>query len=200
MCSSDLSEKTMTFRAALRIAAPVLLLPFLSRAQQVPRPAPDLTINYPDGQTKHLSDYHGKVVALAFISVVCPHCQHATEILTKMQNELSARGFQVLEVALDPDAKTTVPGFVSQLHPSFPVGFTGDYMSVVRFLALPNQRPLYPLFTIVDRKGVIQFEATGRDDIFANEAGEAQNLRAEVLKVLKEGGHPRASAKARTQG
>jgi len=178
----------MTFRAARRITAALLLAASASMAQQVPRPASDVTITFPDGQTKKLSDYRGKVVALTYISVSCPHCQHTTEMLTRLQNELGPRGFQALDVALDPDAKTTVPTFVSQFHPSFPVGFTADYPAVVKFLQLPSgQRPFYPLFSIVDRNGVIQFEATGRDQVLANEAAEEQNLRTEILKVLKEG-------------
>ena len=181
------SKMIMSFRAARLIIAALLLAASVSIAQPVPRPATDVTITFPDGQTKKLSDYHGKVVAIAFISVSCPHCQHTTEILTKLQNELGARGFQALDVALDPDAKSSVPTFVSQFHPSFPVGFTADYPEVVKFLQLPStQRPFYPLFSIVDRAGVIQFEATGRDQVLANEAAEEQNLRTEILKVLKE--------------
>lgn len=179
------SKLTMTFRAALRIAVP-LLAASLAIAQQVPRPAPDLTVSLPDGTTKQLGDYRGKVVVVVFISVTCPHCQRTTQILTQLEKELGPRGLQVLECALDPDAKTSVPGFVSQFHPNFPVGYTADYQTVARFLALPpDQRPLYPLMTIVDRGGVIQFEATGRDQFLANEDAEEQNLRTELLKLLK---------------
>ena len=187
------SKQIMILRTALWLFASLAI------AQQVPRDAEDLTITYPDGQTKQLADYRGKVVPVAFISVTCPHCQHTTEILTHLQNELGPRGLQVLEVALDPDAKTTVPGFISQFRPSFPIGFTADYPSVARFLQLPNtQRPLYPLFAVVDRKGVIQFEATGRDDILANEANQEAKLRTELLRILKESGHQHAAAKTKT--
>ncbi len=52
----------------LRIAAALLCLtPFLSRAAEIPRPAPDIAITMPDGSKMHMSDFKGKVTFVCFI-------------------------------------------------------------------------------------------------------------------------------------
>jgi len=164
----------------------LLLLACSVFAQQVPRPAADLTISYPDGHKARLADYRGKVVLLACISTSCPHCRRATEVLTRIQNDLGPRGLQVLETALNQDAQTTVPGFVAELHPSFPVGYI-TVSEAWDFLALPDTaRLLYPIVAIIDRGGTVRFQATGKDEVVADEASQEKNLRAEVEKVLNE--------------
>jgi len=176
------------FRGAALLAAS------LAFAQQVPRPAADLTISYLDGHKARLADYRGKVVLLACISTTCPHCKRATAVLTRLQNEFGPKGLQVLETALDHDAQTSVPGFVSETHPSFPVG----YITVNQawdFLALPDTaRLMYPIVAIIDRGGNVRFQATGADAVLSNEDTQEASLRQEIDKVLKEPGHGRRAA------
>jgi cytochrome oxidase Cu insertion factor (SCO1/SenC/PrrC family) len=181
-----------------RVALAVLCASF-ALAYDVPRPAADLTINYPDGHTARVADYRGKVVAMVFISTTCPHCQHTTEVLTRLQNKFGSRGFQVLEASLDPDAKTAVPRFVEQFHPSFPVGYV-DRINAATFLKFsPEVRQFLPFFTIIDRGGTVRFEATGGDEVLSNEGAQEQNLSTEIQKVLDESARKHASSKHRQQ-
>jgi cytochrome oxidase Cu insertion factor (SCO1/SenC/PrrC family) len=181
----------------MRRAALALLCASFALAYDVPRPAPDLRINYPDGHTAKLADYRGKVVAVVFISTTCPHCQRTTEVLTRLQNKFGPRGFQVLEASLDPDAKTAVPRFVQQFQPSFPVGFV-DRVDAASFLKFsPEVRQFLPFFTIVGRGNTIRFQATGGDEILSNEGAQEQNLTVEIQKVLNEGARQHASSKRR---
>src|SRR5579884_1725270 len=170
----------------LRRVSAALLCASFALAYDVPRPAPDLTINYPDGHTAKLADYRGKVVAMVFISTTCPHCQHTTEALTRLQTKFGPRGFQVLEASIDPDAQTAVPLFVNQFHPNFPVGYV-DRMSAANYLRFSKEvRMFLPFFTMVDRGGTIRFEATGGDEVLSNEAAQEHNISVEVEKVLNE--------------
>src|SRR5579884_380035 len=170
----------------LRRVSAALLCASFALAYDVPRPAPDLTINYPDGHTAKLADYRGKVVAMVFISTTCPHCQHTTEALMHLQNKFGPRGFQVLEASLDPDAQTAVPLFIQQFHPNFPVGYV-DRLNAAQFLKFsPEVRQFLPFFTIVGRGGTIRFEATGGDEILSNEAAQEQNIGMEIQKALNE--------------
>ncbi|HLJ44791.1 MAG TPA: hypothetical protein VKU01_02210 [Bryobacteraceae bacterium] len=53
---------------SLRIAVALLCLaPFVSRAAEIPRPAPDLAITMPDGSKMSLSEFKGKVTFVCFI-------------------------------------------------------------------------------------------------------------------------------------
>src|SRR5271169_1673119 len=87
-----------------------------------PRKAPEITIVEPSGKQTLLSSYKGKVVALAFVSTACSHCQAECGVLTKLQSELGPKGFQPLAVAFIESAPAQVEGFVRNFHISFPVG------------------------------------------------------------------------------
>ena len=77
-----------------------------------------------DGQQIRLSQYKGKVCALAFILTTCPHCQKTVGFLSTMQKEYGARGFQVLASAIEDMAKMNVPDFIKRFQPPFPVGYS----------------------------------------------------------------------------
>ncbi len=46
------------------------------------RKAPELTFTLPGKGPQQLGQYRGKVVALAFMSTTCPHCQAKSKELT----------------------------------------------------------------------------------------------------------------------
>ena len=167
------------FLAALSVAT----LPLA--AQELPRKAGEWAIYTPDGKQILLSSYRGKVVVLAFILTTCPHCQKTVGILTKLQPEYAARGLQVLASAVEENPRKTVPGFVRNFQPSFPVGFNEDANQVLDFWHYSRARlPLMPVVLIVDRQGVIRFEHEGHDENFYGDQQE-QNFRREIEQLLK---------------
>src|SRR5580700_2974247 len=95
------------------------------------RKAPELAFTLPGEGEKLLSQYRGKVVALEFILTTCPHCQAASKDLTRYQQELGARGFQVIDLAINAlddmrtpaEAEQMVNGFVRNFQVGFPVGY-----------------------------------------------------------------------------
>ncbi len=54
------------------------------------RKAPEFAFTVPGQGQKLLSQYRGKVVALEIIYTTCPHCQAASKIMTKFQQEYGA--------------------------------------------------------------------------------------------------------------
>src|SRR5665213_2792823 len=89
----------------------------------VARKAPELAFTLPGEGAKLLSQYRGKVVALEFILTTCPHCQAASRVMSKLQQEYSDRGFQALDVAINTTDDSVVEAFVRNFQVSFPVGW-----------------------------------------------------------------------------
>ena len=153
-------------------------------AAETPRPSPPLTIERLGAPSVELSQYRGKVVALAFIFTTCSHCQDLTKTLGPLSREYALRGVQVLECAFNDDAKQTMPQFLQQLQPPFPVGFTNRAAAMAYLQrSVLDTRPLYvPHMVFLDRRGIIQADYSGESDFMKD---PATNIRAELEKLLK---------------
>jgi cytochrome oxidase Cu insertion factor (SCO1/SenC/PrrC family) len=163
-------------------------------AAQIPRPAPDLTINLNGGKRLQLSAYKGKPVVLAFILTTCSHCQFTTGVLSKLQAEYGPRGLQVLESTIEQGGEAFVPRFMQTFNPPFPVGFN-DYTVAQDFTQhSPAKVMSMPLVIFIDRQGNIVAQNEGSDPEMAQGVQE-QHLRAEIEKLLKPAA-ARAPAKA----
>ena len=111
-----------TVLAALGVTALISTYVFAAEGEAI-RKAPELAFNVPGQGQKLLSQYRGKVVALEFIFTTCPHCQAASKVMTRYQQEFGARGFQALDVAVNPNADLLVENFVKDYQVGFPVGW-----------------------------------------------------------------------------
>lgn len=162
-------------------------------AVEVPRKAQEFAIQLPDGSRKLLSDYRGKVVVLEFLFTTCPHCQHSSQILTKLQNEYGPKGFQALGVAFNPMSKMLIGDFVRDFRVGFPVGYA-EREPVNAFLQNPPESSLHvPQLVFIDRRGVVRHQSLPRND---TSTGVEANMRGVIEKLLAE---PAAAApKART--
>jgi peroxiredoxin len=169
------------------IRAAALLPLFLPavRAAGPPRKAPDYTINLTGGKTLQLSQYKGHVVVMAFILTYCSHCQKTIGLLSKDQKEFGPRGLQVLASAIESGAQLSVPVFLQNFQPPFPVGYnTGD--SAVAFMQHPAGKvPMMPLMAFIDRAGNIRAQYEGDDPFFGDQI--EQNLHQQIEALLKEG-------------
>ncbi len=170
-------KRLATLMAGLALA----LTPAFSA--EIPRKAPELVIPLPDGSQKLLSQYRGKVVVLEFIYTTCPHCQHSCQVLSKLQKEYGAKGFQPLALAFNDMSKMLVPDFVKEFKVTFPVGYT-DRNVVNNFLQNPPTEMMHvPQIVFIDRKGMIRMQSLPRND--GATGGEA-NVRSMVEKLLAE--------------
>jgi thiol-disulfide isomerase/thioredoxin len=152
-------------------------------AQQVPRKAGEWTIQVPGGKPVSLAAYKGKPVLLAFILTTCPHCQHAVELLSKLQPEYAPRGLQILASAIDLNGITAVPLFVKLMHPPFPVGFD-DSNATLDFAGFsPVRLPRMPIILFIDRHGMVREQHDGADVVYFGDQ-EEQNLRKSINDLL----------------
>ena len=177
------------------LARAVLLLCFLAAsavAATVPRPAPEFVVRGPAGEVL-LSQYRGKVVLLALIFTTCPHCQHTVGIMSDVQKEYGARGFQALGSAFNEMAAQLLPAFLTQFHPSFPVGYSAR-ATVLEFLQAPSNSALsVPILVFIDKKGIIRSQHMGSEDPLFKD--QEKSIRAELEILLKEPAHAKKKAR-----
>jgi cytochrome oxidase Cu insertion factor (SCO1/SenC/PrrC family) len=151
----------------ISIAAVSLLTGYLVAADApAVRKAPELAFSIPGQGQKQLSDYRGKVVALEFIFTTCPHCQAASKVMTKLQQEYGGRGLQVIDVAINPNADLLVENFAKDFQVNFPVGWT-TVQQMQAFMGFSAaDRYVVPQLVLIDRKGNIHYQtpASSSDD------------------------------------
>jgi peroxiredoxin len=168
----------------LLLAAVVCAAAVAACAADTPRRSPDFAVTMNAGAPVALSQYKGKVCALAFILTTCPHCQKTVGYLSAMQTEYGPRGFQVLASAIDDMGKMLVPDFINRFKPSFPVGYT-SLAEAQLYLQHPTMyRMLMPQLVFIDRKGEIRAQYAGDDKFFAED--QEKRMREQIEALLKE--------------
>jgi peroxiredoxin len=151
-------------------------------AADLPRPAPDFTVNMASGKPIKLSDYKGKVLVVEILLTTCSHCQRASQGINKVQRELGAQGMQSIGVAVNEMAQMLVEDYTKQFNLDFPVGWS-TREPVVQLLQHPVMMKMsFPNVLIIDRNGQIRHQFPGDDKFFEN---EEKNLRDLVLPLLK---------------
>jgi thiol-disulfide isomerase/thioredoxin len=159
---------------------------FTLTAQNAARPSPPFSfkrVGTPAPPPIALSQYRGKIVALAFIHTACPHCQHLTQILIPISHDYAARGVQVLACAFNDDAEQMLPEFLAEYHPTFPVGWSTNAL-VSAYLQYSEMNPLgfVPHMVFLDSRGIIRADIPGEDTFFND---PDTNIRKQLDKMLK---------------
>lgn len=179
-----------------KIVAMTITLTCLAGLQllgQEPRKAPELAFTVPGEGTKLLSQYRGKVVALEFIFTTCPHCQAATKVMEKFQQEYGPRGFQAIDVAINDNADLLVENFTKDFQVNFPVGWVlRDQM--VSFMGWNNAYFVVPQQVLIDRKGIIRYQTPQREDENWDKLMKEDTVRQHIEELLGPGS---ASASAK---
>ena len=139
-------------------------------------------MNMVDGSKTSLQQYRGHVVLLAFIKTTCSHCQAVTVAFERLQTELGGRVFEVLEAAVEDDAKDHLTDFGAKFKVNFPVGWSDgpDAFPVLR--PDPTKLVMMPQCVLIDRKGMIRAQFSGEDALF--EGDPHQKLTALIEKYL----------------
>lgn len=159
------------------------------------RKAPELAFTVPGQGQKLLSQYKGKVIALELIYTTCPHCQAASHIMSKFQNELGSRGFQAIDVAFNDNADLLVEGFIKEQQTQFPVGWT-TRDQVLSFLGISAvERFVVPQLILIDREGMIHYQTPPLGD---EQSYEESTIRKRLEMLLNAGaGHTKTQAPPR---
>ncbi len=145
-----------------------------------PRPLADVSVPVPHGTPIRLSQYRGKVMVVALISVTCDHCAASLKLLDKLQKEYGPRGFQAFAIAADPNAEKMLS--VLTLDQGYPVGSLDQNTTMQVFDFKPNDHPFVPMYMFVDRKGTVRFQYPGKDVFFQSEEKNTRTLIEGLLK------------------
>jgi thiol-disulfide isomerase/thioredoxin len=174
-------------RLAIALAVFSLLgTTMLAAEDELVRKAPEFAFNIPGQGQKLLSQYRGKVVALEFIYTTCPHCQAASRLMTKLQQEYGARGLQVIDVAVNPNADLKVEEFVKDFQVGFPVGWaTADQMT--SFMNFSDGRFVVPQLALIDREGNIRYQTPALENEKWDKLMKEDLLRAHLEELLNPG-------------
>jgi peroxiredoxin len=159
--------------------------PLANAQPPLPRKAPEITIVEPSGNKIPLSSYKGKVVVLALVSTVCPHCQKECEMLTQLYAEMKPKGVQMAAIAFNDNAAVLVPGFIRDHGVMFPVG-SAKADTVLEFLGFSvMDRYVVPQIAVIDRKGMIRAQSGPQGDTNLQDMAFLRNL---LNNLASEGG------------
>jgi cytochrome oxidase Cu insertion factor (SCO1/SenC/PrrC family) len=154
------------------------------------RKSPELAFTLPGQGERLLSQYRGKVVALEFILTTCPHCQAASQVMNKMQDRYGSKGFQAVDVAIDPNADLKVENFAKEHQVDFPVGWV-PIDQMMTFMGF-TERPVVPQLILIDRDGNIHYETPRLGD---SESMKEEVIEKRIKELLDSGSRARASRK-----
>ena len=137
--------------------------------------APDFSLKTLDGKMVRLSELRGKkVVLINFWATWCPPCRLEMPTMQQIYAEYKGRGFEILAINIEPDAKEEIRDFMKELRLTFPVLLDSD-MKVTRKYRLIG----LPVSMLIDRQGIIRSKEIGYHDWTTTES------RQRVESLLK---------------
>jgi len=179
----------------LLLSTALIALASTALGMDLGKPSPPLSIQQLSGAPLQLTQYKGKVVALAFIDTACPHCQNLTRMLNGITKQYTAKGVQFVACAFNDGAQQALPQFIQQFQPTFPVGFCSRE-TVLNYLSYPVLQPLYvPHMVFLDRRGIVRGDYLGESEFMSH---PDTKIPAQLDELLK-GGPASASAAAPKQ-
>ena len=115
-------------------------------------PAPNFTLNTPEGKTLSVSDFKGKVLLIDFWASWCGPCRQENPNVVKVYKQFHDKGFEILSVSLDKSKDKWVDAIAKD-------GLTWNHVSDLGFWS-SSVVPLYsitgiPFAILVDRNGNI---------------------------------------------
>jgi thiol-disulfide isomerase/thioredoxin len=180
-------------RIATVTALVAAALPAFAVLPPVPRPAKELVVVEPSGKKTLLTSLKGKVVVIQFLYTTCPHCQHFSQVLTKLSADLAPKGVQMLGLAFDdppgapqgtPPTAAMVGNYVKQFNVGFPVGIAARD-TIMSYLGISvMDRFVVPQVMIIDRKGTIRAQS---DFMGTEQLQDETYLRKFIGDLLKDG-------------
>ena len=168
--------------ATILVAGAMALMPVMGA--QVPRQAPEFAIQMPQPSGQNLlSQYKGKVVCIEFLYTTCPHCQTASQLMSRLQTEYGPKGFQALGVAFNDMSHMLVRDFVRDFKVNYPIGYS-TREPVHSFLQNDPKHSLHvPQMVFIDRKGVIRHQSLPQAD---SQTSTEPFMRKMIETLLKE--------------
>jgi thiol-disulfide isomerase/thioredoxin len=173
-----------------------LCLLSISFAQQSPPPrkCPDVPIRTSDGKTIRISQYRDKVVMIVMFSTACDHCLDTLQFMGRLQNEMAARGLQIVAISIDDNPATVTP-FADRYRFPFPVGYLAPDPARQLASLKKDARPFVPLLIFVDWMGNVRFQYQGNESIFTNGEKDIRGIATGLLRQAAEKAGPKYQTK-----
>jgi peroxiredoxin len=123
-------------------------------------PAPDFTLRTLEGRTVRLAELRGKKVVLVnFWATWCPPCRLEMPTMQQIYSEYKDKGFEILAVNIEPDARQAISDFVKELRLTFPILLDPDMKVTRKFRVIG-----LPVSVLIDRQGIIRAKEIGYHD------------------------------------
>ena len=119
---------------------------------------PAFTLPAADGTLRDIAEWDGKVLLVNFWATWCPPCRREIPLFIELQEELGARGLQVVGVAIDEARK--VAELANSLGVNYPM-LVGDTRAAEVSADYGNDLGVLPFTAIVDRNGRVAHQHRG---------------------------------------
>jgi protein SCO1/2 len=152
------------------------------------------SLSAPDGATRSLSDFRGKVVTLFFGYTQCPDvCPTNLSTMAAVMQSLgpAADQVQVLFVTVDPERDT--PELLSQYVPAFDTRFLGLYGDAEQTAAVARDFKVFyrksgdtsgANYTVDHSAGTYVFDPEGRLRLYVKHGTAAEDIAADIRRLL----------------
>ena len=114
-----------------------------------PRPVPDTAFVDPQGRTRTLAEFKGRVVLLNFWATWCAPCIREMPSLSRLQAELGGEDFTVIALSEDFWGWDIINGFLAERKLSNLPVFRDTNMRVGKVFGIPG----LPTSILIDRQG-----------------------------------------------
>jgi len=143
------------------LACSLVVPPFLFSGCSSKDNAPDAPLVMLDAPATTLSALRGKPVLLTFWATTCPGCIEEIPLLTELHKSYSARGLQVIGVAMNYDKEAQIRALRDRLQVAYPLAWDKDgsvsaVMGTVR---------LTPTTFLLDPQGQVVYQKIGIFDL-----------------------------------
>lgn len=131
----------------------------------VGRHRPDFTLQDTSGNTVAASDFDGRTWLVNFWATWCTPCVEEMPMLTDLQREMAADGFQVVGIALDDAERARA--FAADLGVDYPI-LVGQADVVMAGRRFGNATGMLPFSVLVDAEGTVRWTHLGvlsRDEL-----------------------------------
>lgn len=134
---------------------------------------PDFELQDLSGATVSAADFDGKILLVNFWATWCKPCTEEMPMLARLQQRYSARGVQIVGIALDDPAKARE--FAVDLAINYPI-LVGSVETVLAVRQYGNRAGMLPYSVLVDADGMISWAHLG--------ALDADELETQIKTLL----------------
>ena len=145
--------------AVLALGGGIMARGFLSPLEQTsPMPLPDLNLPDVSGKLHNISEWQGKILIINFWATWCPPCLKEIPELVLLQKQYSAKGLQVIGVAIDD--QNSVEEFLVSNKINYPILIAG-VTGIALAQQLGNTVDAVPFTVVVNQQGQIIHQHPG---------------------------------------